>query len=132
MLQKVLRDAALGPGKAAGLKADLASGARDLRERVWEDFDSEFSTMSDLQKAILRRLVEQGPRFAPFAAPSLGYYSAAVGKHVTAAEAQAALDGLRHKNIVWRNARAAYALEDQDMADWFVARYGAGNSAPPT
>lgn len=129
MLQKVLRDAALGPAKAAGLKADLASGARDLRERVWEDFDSEFSTMTDLQKAILRRLVEQGPRFVPFAAASLTAYSAAVGKHVTAAEAQTALDGLRQKNIVWRNARAAYALEDQDMADWFVARYGAGESS---
>jgi hypothetical protein len=41
---------------------------------------------------------------------------------VTAAEAQSALDALRQKNIVWRNARAAYSLEDQDMAEWFIDR----------
>ena len=127
MLQKVLKDAAFGSGRSPGLKTDLLDGARALRERIWEDYDSEFSSLSVVQKAVLGRLVREGSRFAPFTAASLDAYAAAVGKAVTAAEAQAALDALRQKNIVWRNARATYTLEDQDMAAWFLAR----NGTPP-
>ena len=129
MLQKVLRDAALGPAKSSGLKADLADGARALRERIWEDYDSEFSSLTAVQKAVLGRLIREGSKFAPFTAASLAAYSAAADKQVTTAEAQAALDALRQKNIVWRNARAAYTLEDQDMAEWFLTRHGAAE--PP-
>ena len=65
MLQKVLKDAAFGPGRSPGLKTDLLDGARALRERIWEDYDSEFSSLSVVQKAVLGRLVEEGFRFAP-------------------------------------------------------------------
>jgi hypothetical protein len=131
MLQKALKDVALGPLMAPGLKADLATGARALRERIWEDYDSEFSSLTTVQKAVLGRLVREGARFAPFTSASLAAYTAAAKKHVTTAEAQAALDALRQKNIVWRNARAAYTLEDQDMAEWFLARHGDGEAARP-
>jgi hypothetical protein len=132
MLQKVLKDAALGPARSPGLKADLADGARALRERIWEDYDSEFATLTPTQKAVLGRLVRLGAKFAPFGAASLAAYSEATGKHVTAAEAQSALDALRQKNIVWRNARANYTLEDQDMAAWFLARHGGPEEPSPT
>ena len=122
ILQKALKDAALGPAKSDGLKADLADGARDLRTRIWEDYESEFSALTAIQRAVLGHLIQEGAKFAPFTAVSLGAYSKSVGKRVTAAEAQAALETLRAQNIVWRNARAAYTLEDQDMADWFLAK----------
>ncbi len=80
---------------------------------------------------MLGHLVREGSRFAPFTAASLAAYSTVAGKPVTAAEAQTALDTLRQKNIVWRNARATYLLEDQDMAEWFVARHvTAGKFSP--
>lgn len=60
----------------------------------------------------------------PFAAASLSAYGEELGRLVTTSEAQGALEGLRTLNIVWRNGRSAYALEDQAMADWFIARYG--------
>lgn len=122
ILQKALKDAALGPAKSDGLRADLADGARALRARIWEDYDSEFSALTATQKAVLGHLIREGAKFAPFTAVSLDVYSKSVGKRVTAAEAQAALEALRAQNIVWRNARAAYTLEDQDMADWFLAK----------
>ena len=90
----------------------------------WEDYDSEFSPLSVVQKAVLGRLVKEGSRLAPFTAASLDAYAAAVGKAVTTAEAQAALDALRQKNIVWRNVRATCTLEDQDMAAWVRGRDG--------
>jgi hypothetical protein len=126
ILQKALRDAALGPTKSDGLRADLANGARALRARIWEDYDSQFSSLTAIQRAVLGHLIREGAKFAPFTAASLAAYSESVGKHVTAAEAQAALETLRTQNIVWRNARAAYTLEDQDMTEWFVANQAEG------
>ena len=38
---------------------------------------------------------------------------------------QAALDGSREKNLIWRSARGAYALEDESLAQWF--NQGRGN-----
>ena len=122
MLQKALKDAALGPARALGLKVDLLDGARALRERIWEDFDSEFASLTIVQKAVLSHLIREGIRFAPFTATSLAAYSEIAERKVSTADAQSALDALRGKNIVWRNARAAYTLEDQDMREWFLAR----------
>lgn len=131
ILQKALKDAALGPARSPGLKADLSDGARALRERIWEDYDSEFASLTRIQKAVLGQLVQEGSRFAPFAAASLAAYSATAGRTVTAGEAQSALDALRQRNIVWRNARATYSLEDQDMAEWFLARFGEAGGTHP-
>jgi hypothetical protein len=44
---------------------------------------------------------------------------------LTAHTVQAALDGLREKNLIWRSARGAYALEDESLAQWFSQ--GRGN-----
>ena len=126
ILQKALKDAALGPAKSGGLKADLADGARALRARIWEDYESEFSALTIIQKAVLAHLIREGVKFTPFAATSLAVYSKSAGKHVTSAEAQAALEALRGLNIVWRNARATYTLEDQDMAEWFLTSQNGG------
>jgi hypothetical protein len=128
LLQRVLKDAALGATRAASLKADLADGAHALRERIWEDYDSEFSALTPLQAAVLGHLIRMRDKFMPFTAFSMSAYAEELGRPVSAAEAQTALDALRQKNLVWRNARAAYALEDQDMADWFQARYRKGMS----
>jgi hypothetical protein len=127
ILQKALKDSALGPAKSDGLKADLEDGARALRERIWEDYDSEFSSLTAIQKAVFGHLIREGIKFAPFTAASLAAYSKATGKHVTVAEAQAALEALRAQNIVWRNARATYTLEDQDMAEWFLTSQNRNN-----
>jgi hypothetical protein len=110
--------------RKAGLAAELADDARALRQRNWEEYDGEFSSLSALQRAVLGRLVQLGPRLVPFAAASLSAYGEELGRLVTTSEAQGALEGLRTLNIVWRNGRSAYALEDQAMADWFIARYG--------
>ena len=67
MLQNALKDFALGPTKSDGLKRSLAEGAHELRERLWEDYDRDFSQLTALQKAALGQLIRDGDKFAPFA-----------------------------------------------------------------
>ena len=41
---------------------------------------------------------------------------------LSTAAIQTALDGLRERNLIWRESRGAYALEDQGFAEWFKRR----------
>lgn len=120
-LQEVIRDHALGAGGSAGLRATVSDRADLLRARVWQQHQSDYGQLGALQRAVLRRLIEDGPAFAPFAAPTLARIGADMGQTVGTSEVQKALDDLREKSIVWRPSRGVYALEDQDMRDWLLA-----------
>lgn len=121
-LWRLIQDAAFAADGAAGLDAQLASGANALKARLWAEYDREVGELTRLQRAILDRLIATGPAFQPFAAESLAAYRASLGAPVGASDAQAALDGLREKGVVWRHGRGGYALEDAEMADWHAAR----------
>lgn len=123
MLETAMKDFALGSEKSAGLKKSLIAGATALRERLWEDYDRDFSQLTPLQKATLGVIIDRGERFVPFAAETLSALSNVCGRKVEASEMQASLDALRQKDIIWRSARATYTLEDQSMAEWFLARH---------
>jgi hypothetical protein len=61
----------------------------------------EFSALTVIQRAVLGQLIRVGAKLAPFTAVSLAAYSESAGKHVTAAEPQAALEALLAQTIVW-------------------------------
>jgi len=122
MLQNAISEIALSEEKSANLQKALKGGAQLLRNRVWEDFDRDFSSLTKNQKAVLARLIDKGEEFSPFTEESLIDYAQFTGDKIDAAAAQAALNALREKNFVWRSARGAYALEDQSMAEWFISR----------
>lgn len=122
MLQNAISEIALSEEKSANLQKALKGGAQLLRNRVWEDFDRDFSSLTKNQKAVLARLIDKGEEFSPFTEESLIDYAKFTGDKIDAAAAQAALNALREKNFVWRSARGAYALEDQSMAEWFISR----------
>jgi hypothetical protein len=127
-LQEVIRDHALGQGGSAGLRATVTERADLLRARVWQQHESDYGQLSVLQRAVLRQLIADGPDFAPFSGPTLQRIGAELGTKVATSEVQRALDDLREKSIVWRPERGVYALEDQDMRDWLLAKTPA---APP-
>jgi hypothetical protein len=120
-LQEVIRDHALGQGGSAGLRATVTERADLLRARVWQQHEADYGQLSLLQRAVLHRLIKDGPDFAPFSAPTLQRISAELGTEVASSEVQKALDDLRDKNVVWRPERGFYALDDQDMRDWLLA-----------
>jgi hypothetical protein len=123
-LQEVIRDHALGHGGSAGLRATVTERADLLRARVWQQHEADYGQLSLLQRAVLRRLIEDGSDFAPFSAPTLQRISSELGADVASSEVQRALDDLRDKNVVWRPERGFYALDDQDMRDWLLAVAG--------
>lgn len=77
---------------------------------------------------MLWRMLEQGPRFRPYDAEALQFYRKKMGRAVSAAQAQKALEALRQRTpaLVWKSARGEYAVEDAAMHRWFEARRQAG------
>lgn len=124
-LERLLQDMALGLGNAAHIKDTLATKAGLLRDRVWDEHARAYDAMSPLQKEVLAELINRGEDFAPFAAASLSAWSERLGKPVDASAVQTAIVALRDQGILWKTDRGRYALEEQDMAEWFRAKTAA-------
>lgn len=122
LLESVLRDYALGETRAAGLRRTLARSAESLRERVWDQYDSDYGSLTPLQRAVLALVIREGDRLAPFAEATSAELARVVGSDVTPRDVQGAMEVLRERGLVWRSGRGAYAIEDQGMAEWLAAR----------
>jgi hypothetical protein len=119
-LTEVIREHALGEEGSAGLRRTVTDRADALRARVWQQHESDYGALSDLQRAVLGVLIEDGPAFAPFAERTLSRIGTRLPAPPTTSEVQKALDALRERSLVWRPTRGLYALEDQDMRDWLL------------
>lgn len=128
MLKAIIGEIALDLGEARNLGQLLKEGAAGLRDRLWASLESEIAGLSELQLAVLEVMVRRGKEFSPFTEDALNAYREITGQEALAAHmVQTALDGLRDKNLIWRSARGAYALEDETLAQWF--RHGHGDAA---
>ncbi len=107
-------------GAASILAAELKAEAAAYRERIWGEMESEFASLSPVQRAVLERMLQTGAKYAPFTEDSLKAYSALAGQDVDATAAQGALKGLREKNLVWQAAYGDYALEDESVVGHLV------------
>lgn len=122
LLEQVLRDHAFSRDGAPALGHTVAARAEALRERLWQQYDSDFGSLTPLQRAVMARLIDEGEGMAPFTAETLAAVGAALGGRVTTSDMQSALEALRDKGLIWRSGRGAYAVEDQGMAEWLQAR----------
>ncbi len=123
MLKEIVKEVALDIGRASDFKAILTKNAHHLRHQIWSDIESQFATLSELQKTVIETLVQKGKIFSPFSEESmLAYQKRHPKTKFGPPQIQAALDGLREKNLVWRSARGAYALEDESLVQWFTDR----------
>ncbi|MBV0910797.1 AAA family ATPase [Anianabacter salinae] len=120
LLQRVLKDHAMGEQGSHGLHRTVRDRADDLRQLRWDQHRSDYGTLSDLQKVVLSLLCDEGPAFAPFAEATLARMSTRADRAVSAPDVQKALNALRDKSIVWSPGRGLYALEDQDMREWLL------------
>lgn len=117
-LRSLIAKVALGQG-AAALAEDINSGAKAIQDEIWAEMESEFTALTKTQRAVLVRIIDAGAKYEPFNEASLAAYTAYVGKKISTSDAQAALNVLREKNIVWKATHGDYALEDESMATWF-------------
>jgi hypothetical protein len=123
MLKAIVGEIALELGVAGNLGQLLKQGAVGLRNRIWDSMESEVAGLTELQQAVLEIMVRRGKDFSPFTEDSMKAYREILGQENLATHTvQSALDGLREKNLIWRSARGAYALEDESLAQWFGQR----------
>ncbi len=113
LLTDVVQDALTGAGAASVIAA-----AEARRSLLLSSYAGEFNALPPLQQHLLRALVKEGPELPVFADATLRQLSDALGSPAKASQVQAALDGLRKKELIWTSARGVYAVEDQDMTDW--------------
>jgi hypothetical protein len=122
MLRDLIGQVAIS-GEAGNLTSLIEKGAQDINSRLWDEFESEFASLTSIQKAVLQVLILKGAPWSPFAEESMAAYRAITGQDtISTATVQTALDGLRDRSLVWRESRGAYTLEDQGFAEWLKHR----------
>lgn len=122
----------------AGLKGRfeeaMKAAARERQVGDEAQMDSDYLGLRAVEQVVLWRLLAQGPKFRPYDGESLRFYKEKLGKAVSIAQVQKALDGLRDRGqsnaIVWRSARGEYAVEDVAMHRWYESRVAAGRWPP--
>jgi hypothetical protein len=130
-LNHVLEAVVRGPQTdAAQATRDIRAGALELEHREMRERRQLYLGLKPLEQYVLWRMLEQGPAFRPYDADSKAFYSALLKRKVSTAMAQNALASLRDHNIVWKSARAEYAVEDTGMQSWFAQERSAGGWPP--
>jgi hypothetical protein len=107
--------------------------AAQQRQRDDEtQMESDYQGLKPTEQAVLWRMLELAPRFRPYDAEALKSYCDKVGRAVSVAQAQKAVESLRQRTpaLVWKSARGEYAVEDAAMRRWFEARKEAGRWPP--
>lgn len=93
------------------------------------------ASLTPLQGAVLRVMIQQGEAYTPYAAATLEacreqLRSSGSATRVDVPNVQAALEALQHKALVWRAAHGEYALEEPGLAELMAARGLLRPSAP--
>ena len=118
-----------GPSRPEAAALEIARGHENDE---YSRMESDFLSMRPLERAVLWRMLDQGPRFRAFDSESKRFYSDTIGRGITKTQVQTALEGLRNRSppMVWKSARGEYAVDDSAMHAWFKARVEAGAWPP--
>ena len=93
---------------------------------------SDYLGLTPVERAVLWRMLDQGPRFRPYDAEALRFYQQMTGHKVNAQRAQRALESLRSRqpSLIWKSARGEYAVDDAAMHRWYRQQVEAGAWPP--
>lgn len=110
----------------------LLDAARERQVQDEAQMASDYLGLKPTERAMMWRMLEQGPRYRPYDAEALRFYRDKTGHPVSVAQAQKALESLRQRTpaLVWKSARGEYALEDAAMHRWFDTLNAAGMWPP--
>ncbi|AQV97949.1 hypothetical protein BJN34_29215 [Cupriavidus necator] len=123
MLRHLIGTIALA-NESPSLSSRLKDDATLVQERLWHDVESDFASLSPLQQAVIRVMAGKDGRFSPFGESTMSAYKALVPDHVSisAGTVQNAIDALREREIVWKESRGSYEIEDQAWLSWLRAK----------
>lgn len=118
ILRDIIGDVVL-QGEAPNLSDLLKYVAQDWHAQIWGDYESAYAALTALQKSVISAMALKGPGFAPFNEPALAFYRKVTGEsEISVSSVQAALESLRERELVWKESRGAYAIEDDGFATW--------------
>lgn len=107
-------------GKASCFAELLEEDALIWHSRIWEEFESDFNTLTLLQQAILEELINKGRACSPFSEDSLSRYKKMIDQQeISTSSVQTAIQFLRERGFIWQSSRGMYSLEDESFAEWF-------------
>lgn len=110
----------------------VLDAAMTQQQQDESQMESEFLALRPIEKAVLWRLLDQGPRFRPYDSEALKFYRENSTETISAQKAQSALEALRQRSpaLVWKSARGEYSLDDAAMHKWFERRIQEGSWPP--
>jgi hypothetical protein len=118
-LKRALRDALIRPEEDLG--EAIIAAADEQRNRTRVELRKQLAVLSDLQRSILRRMVEVGDDSPLFSKEALTFYRTALrDRELSSLTVQKAIDGLVANGFVWRSARGVYALDDTIVAELLI------------
>lgn len=124
LLAEVVGKAILA-GQLETLDQDIQDKATKLLGDIDGEMEESYLALTPLQQAVFE-VVATGDRVSPYAQSSLEAYAAKLGAPVTAQAAQAAIEGLRNADLLWKPAKGDYQLEDTAYRAWFQRRNSVG------
>lgn len=106
--------------------------AQQRLEQDRQQMESDYLSLRPVEQVVIWRMLEQGPRFRPYDADALRFYSDKTGGKITRAMAQKAMEALRNHqpSMVWKSARGEYATDDIAMHRWYTQSVAKGNWPP--
>lgn len=114
-------------GEASNFAELLEKDALIWHNRIWEEFENDFNSLTPLQQAILEVLILKGHEWLPFSEESIGKYKQMTGiKEISTATVQTSIQSLRERDFIWQSGRGIYALEDESIIEWFKHFRGVG------
>lgn len=89
--------------------------------REFEQVQADFLALNTLEQAVLWRLLQLGDGFRPYDADALEFYRRQLGKSVSSAQTQKALESLRTRSptMLWKSSRGEYLVADTLMVQWY-------------
>ena len=119
LLTQVVSEALSGALSQETDNDTLVSLAKKLMNQLFSKMEGELAGLTKTQRTVFEVLVKHHEDYTPFAESTMQEYSNLLGKRVSTATVQSALEVLRNKNLVWKESFGGYVLEDESFIGFY-------------
>lgn len=113
-----------GPARGDNFNDLLDAQAERYVQELHGTYAAAYESLTNLQRAVLTRVLSHGAKGQLFTAEALIQYGKAHGHKVLPGAARSAVEKLRDLDppLIWKSARGDYAPEDSGMRAWYEAQ----------
>lgn len=103
----------------ADLNECVISAAKEIKEKTENQLKADVSNLTPIQRAVFEVLIRNHANFTPFKDSTMEEYKKILGRPLGQSSIQAALESLRKKGLVWKEAFGGYVLENESYTVLF-------------